>query len=206
MKKYKLYIFDLDLTAVDSIESSIYCYKAAFEAIGLKFDESKTNSYLNMNLEELYYQIEAEAPNCGYKFYDAFVKESATAFAKYGKFYPEVPFVFSKIVENGGRVGLFTNRNKHDIEAILDANPEIKKCVTSYVGSDMVKNMKPDPEGIYYCMEKEGVSKEDVLYVGDSPCDYEAAQKAGVDFFYIDRFLNKAAPVESHTTLEDMVK
>ena len=148
MRNYKLYIFDLDLTAVDSLESSKICYKAAFEACGLTFDESKTNYYLNLNLKETYLEIEADAPNCGMKFYDAFVEKSATAFAKYSKFYPEVEKVFTKIIENNGIIAVFTNRNTHDIQALLDANPNIGKHVSYYVGNDMVANRKPDPEGI----------------------------------------------------------
>ncbi|MCQ2087136.1 MAG: HAD family hydrolase [Bacilli bacterium] len=206
MKQYKLYIFDLDLTAVDSVESSKICYKAAFEALGLSFDESQTNRYLNINLQQLYYEIEAQAPNSGMKFFNAFVQKSATAFAEFGKFYPEVDEVFSTITANGGKVGIFTNRSKMEIQSILDANPNINKNVAIFVGSDMVKNMKPAPDGIDMCAEQLGVAKEDILYVGDSPCDYEAATAAKVDFYYVDRFNNKAIPVEGHPTLEDMVK
>lgn len=205
MKNYKIYIFDLDLTAVDSIESSKQCYKVAFEACGLAFDESKTNHLLNINLREAYLEIEDLAPNCGKKFFDAFVKESSTAFAELGKFYPEVERVFEEINARGGKVALFTNRNAHDIQAILDANPNVKKNVQFYVGSDMVKNMKPAPDGIIMCLEKYGIAKEDALYIGDSPCDYESAKAANCDFYYVDRFNNKACD-NPHETLEDLVK
>lgn len=206
MKQYKLYIFDLDLTAVDSLESSKMCYRAAFEACGLTFDESKTNYYLNQNLKETYEEIEKDAPNCGMKFFDAFVEKSATAFAQHAKFYPEIEYVFDRMVENGAKIALFTNRNAHDIQALLDANPNIKKSVCFFVGSDMVQNKKPDPEGINICSEKLNVAKEDILYVGDSPCDYGAAKAANVDFYYVDRYNNKAIPVKEHYSIEDIVK
>lgn len=205
MKQYKLYIFDLDLTAVDSIESSKICYRAAFNACGLVFDESKTNYYLNQNLKETYEEIEADAPNCGMDFFNAFVAASATAFAKYAKFYPEIEDVFNKLVERGAKIALFTNRNAHDIQALLDANPNVKKNVSFFVGSDMVKNKKPDPEGINICSEKLNIIKKDILYVGDSPCDYGAANAANVDFYYVDRYNNNAIPVEGHATIKDMV-
>ena len=35
------------------------------------------------------------------KFFDAFVNESATAFAQYAKFYSEIEYIFDKLVENG---------------------------------------------------------------------------------------------------------
>lgn len=205
MKQYKLYIFDLDLTAVDSLESSKMCYRAAFEACGLTFDESKTNYYLNQNLLETYEEIEKDAPDCGMKFFNAFVEKSATAFAQYAKFYPEIEYVFDKIVENGAKIALFTNRNAHDIQALLNVNPNIKKNVCFFVGSDMVKNRKPDPEGINICSEKLNINKEDILYIGDSPCDYQAAEFAGVDFYYVDRYNNIAIPVANHATIKDII-
>lgn len=206
MKDYKIYIFDLDLTAVDSVEASKVCYKHAFEAIGLEFDESKTHFYLNINLKELYFEVESKAPNCGMKFFNAFVEKSSTAFAEFGRFYDDAKVVFETLANRGAKIAIFTNRGKVEIKSILDANPDVKKNISYFVGSDMVKEMKPSPEGIIKCLDEFGFSKEDALYVGDSPCDYEASCAAGCDFFYIDRFKNKATPAESHDTLEDMIK
>ena len=114
--------------------------------------------------------------------------------------------LFEKIDKLGGIIALFTNRNAHDIQDLLNKNPEIKKHVQYFVGSDMVTNMKPHPEGIFKCMEKFSVKKEDTIYVGDSPCDFESSRDAGCDFYYVDRFNKKTIPVKIHETLEDLVE
>ena len=50
------------------------------------------------------------------------------------------------------------------------------------VGSDVVKEYKPDPEGLLLAMEQMRVSPGQVLYCGDTLIDAQTAQRAGVDF------------------------
>ncbi len=45
-----------------------------------------------------------------------------------------------------------------------------------------MKKAKPNPEGILTVIERFGLQREEVLYIGDSVIDAQAAQKAGVDF------------------------
>ena len=192
MKKYKLYIFDMDLTTIDSVESSKLSYDAAFKSLGLAFDESKVYYYLNQNLEETYKEIEAIVPGKGIDFFNAFVANSAQTFHKVASFYPECEEVFKTIFNSGAKLALVTNRNAHDIQKMLDEFPHISKYITYFVGSDMVKNMKPDPEGINMCMSHFNINKKDTIYVGDSRCDYLAALGAKIDFAYINRYDNHA--------------
>ena len=50
------------------------------------------------------------------------------------------------------------------------------------IGGEDVNNAKPDPQGLLLCIEKLGLKKGDVLYVGDNIVDAQAAERAGVDF------------------------
>ena len=50
------------------------------------------------------------------------------------------------------------------------------------------------------------IDKEDAIFIGDGPGDYESSKTAGIDFFYIDRYNIKELPLEQHTTLEDLIK
>ena len=45
-----------------------------------------------------------------------------------------------------------------------------------------MKQPKPDPQGIFQVLQIWDMSKEEVLYVGDSVVDGKTAQAAGVDF------------------------
>lgn len=207
MKKYKLYIFDMDLTTIDSAESSCLSYEAAFNSLGLPFNKSKVYYYLNQNLEETYQEVESLAPGKGMEFFDAFVENSGKTFHKVAKFYPECEEVFKTLYEQGAKLAMVTNRNAHDIQLMLDAFPNISKYITYYVGSDMVSKMKPDPEGINMCLDHFNVNKEDAIYVGDSRCDYLASVGAKTGFAYINRYDNKAvSEVESFTSLYPLIK
>lgn len=207
MKKYSLYIFDMDLTTIDSAESSSLSYEAAFKSLGLTFDKSKVYYYLNQNLEETYQEVESLVPGKGQAFFDAFVENSGKTFHKVAKFYPECEEVFKTLYNSGAKLAIVTNRNAHDIQLMLDAFPNISKYISYFVGSDMVKKLKPDPEGMSMCLTHFHVNKENAIYVGDSRCDYLASIGAGIDFAYINRYDNKAvSEVESFKDLYPLIK
>ena len=54
--------------------------------------------------------------------------------------------------------------------------------VNIIIGADSVKNVKPSPEGLEKAIKILGAEMKNVLYVGDSEVDAEAAEKAGIDF------------------------
>ena len=180
----------MDLTTIDSAESSCLSYEAAFNSLGLPFDKSKVYYYLNQNLEETYQEVESLAPGKGMEFFDAFVENSGKTFHKVAKFYPECEEVFKTLYEQGAKLAMVTNRNAHDIQLMLDAFPNISKYITYYVGSDMVSKMKPDPEGILLAIQRLNYQGDlkDICYVGDSYNDFLAAKSAGVTPILIDRY------------------
>lgn len=59
---------------------------------------------------------------------------------------------------------------------------DARNVIDVIIGGDDVKNEKPDPEGLLAAIQKLNVSKNQVLYVGDSIVDAKTAQSAGVDF------------------------
>lgn len=50
------------------------------------------------------------------------------------------------------------------------------------IGPDQVPMPKPDPAGILRALEVTGLSKDEVLYCGDTVIDAQAGRNAGVDF------------------------
>ncbi|MBO7614718.1 MAG: HAD family hydrolase [Bacilli bacterium] len=208
MKDYKLYIFDLDGTTVDSTECFKECYRSAFEACNVKFDETYNINYVVLNVEEVYNQIKdlSDVADSQQKFYTAFVKNISPTFTKYGKFYDDVKDVFETLKNKHALVTIFTNRVSKEIKGILKVNPKIKAYANSYVGADMVKNPKPAPDGIIKILDKYEIEKEDAIFIGDGKGDYESANAAGIDFFYIDRYNINEIPLEPHKTLKDLIK
>jgi len=56
----------------------------------------------------------------------------------------------------------------------------IEHLVEFYIGIDDVANVKPNPEPVLLAIEKLGVTKEDVMMIGDNSHDIEAGHNAGV--------------------------
>lgn len=90
---------------------------------------------------------------------------------------------------------LKTVHDKHIRQAIVSAKQRkqyeidfVSKGLDKYIEvailADDTNSHKPDPEPIYLCLEKLGLSKKDVIYVGDAYSDYLVCQNAGIDFAY----------------------
>lgn len=67
----------------------------------------------------------------------------------------------------------------HDIDSHIDA----------VVGRDTVHMPKPDPEPLLETVELLGVSPADALFVGDTERDALTAERAGMDFRFVDEYL-----------------
>ncbi len=75
------------------------------------------------------------------------------------------------------QLSLLTNRHKKNAEELLGS---LAIFFHPIVGGDSVKNLKPDPEGINFILDKLGVKKEKALMIGDMSVDILAAKAAGI--------------------------
>lgn len=67
---------------------------------------------------------------------------------------------------------------------------EINDFFYAYYGRDDVPKMKPKPHGLQYICEKHSVSKDKMVFFGDSKWDKQAAENFGIDFFRVDEIEN----------------
>ncbi|XVH31704.1 HAD family hydrolase [Haloferacaceae archaeon DSL9] len=58
--------------------------------------------------------------------------------------------------------------------------------IQAVVGRDSVATQKPDPEPLLTTIERLDANPENALFVGDTRRDEETAERAGVDFEYVD--------------------
>lgn len=73
----------------------------------------------------------------------------------------------------------FENKKQYDIDVVslgLDIYMEV------VVLEDDTSKHKPDPEPLLLCIERLGLNKEDVIYIGDAYSDLLASRNAGIDF------------------------
>jgi len=84
-------------------------------------------------------------------------------------------------------MSIFTGRKKIGVLPALE-HFGIEKYFSPIICREDVETGKPDPEGLFKIIEpliNQGMSKDDILFVGDSWADKECAKNAGLDFVAI---------------------
>ena len=83
------------------------------------------------------------------------------------------------LVAAGHKLAVLTNKPGEPSRAILKYFG-VADCFEAIVGGGDVERLKPEPDGVFYCMEQSGASKENVWMIGDHYTDLAVAQNADV--------------------------
>jgi len=75
---------------------------------------------------------------------------------------------------------VLTNKKKIAAKNDLEHLNMINKYIDFIIGLDDVTKPKPDPEGIYMCLNKMNVKKEEAIIIGDSITDIKAGKNASI--------------------------
>lgn len=175
----KLAIFDLDGTIIDSDLMVIDTWRLIYSKYrpGYRPTIKKLLSFSGPSFEESLRQEVPEVPKEEiYKLHDKHFDELYDSI---------VAFPFAKefllsLKERGVKLAVNTNKI-HSLSEWSLKHTGLDGIFDVLVCFDDVKNAKPDPEGIYQAMEKEGIiDKDEVIFFGDSVFDLMSAKNAGV--------------------------
>lgn len=197
--KYKAVLFDFDYTLAFSEKGILLCFKHVLnqhehegisdEAIKYTIGMTLVNAFKyltgieNIEVLEMYR-----------KEYIAKADEIMTA---YTVLYPETLPLLKQLREAGIEIGIISTKMRYRIAETFKQY-EIEDWIKLIVGGEDVKAAKPSPEGILYAIQALGITKEEVLYVGDHVIDAGAAQNAGVDFVGVTTGTTKTADFEAY--------
>ena len=180
----KLVIFDLDGTLLDTIADLAMATNHALRQLGYPtrpVDEIRTfvGNGINKLLERSLPDSEKSEANTlrlrahFLPYYDAHNADLSTP-------YPGIPSLLQALQQKGLMIAVASNKYQtatvklihhyfHDISFV------------EILGQREGVPVKPDPSIVSDIIQKAGVSKEEVLYVGDSNVDMQTAHNAGVD-------------------------
>ena len=180
---YKAVIFDFDYTLGDSTNGIVLSINHALEKLGFRAQDTKTiQRTIGLSLKDTLFEltgIQDEEP--AQKFTQYFKEKADEVMVDNTRLYEGVLTILKKLRDNKILLGIVTTKYHYRIEQILERN-DARSVIDVIIGGDDVKNEKPDPEGLLTAIQKLNVSKNQVLYVGDSVVDAKTAQSAGVDF------------------------
>lgn len=181
--KYQAVIFDFDYTLGDSENGIVASICFALDQLGYgERDMEAMKKTIGMSLKNTFvYLTGSESEEEAARFGALFKQKADEVMADSTRLYPFAVKLLALLKERDCMVGIVTTKFHYRIEQILDKFG-ITSLVDYIVGGEDVKEAKPNPEGLFCIIEKMGLSKDSVLYIGDSWIDASAAHSAKVDF------------------------
>lgn len=197
--KYKAVLFDFDYTLAFSEKGILMCFKHVLSAHGhMGISDEAIKYTIGMTLVDGFKHLtgieDAAILEMYRKEYIAKADEVMTANTV---LYPETLLALKELREAGMEIGIISTKLRYRIAETFKQY-EIEDWIKLIVGGEDVKVAKPSPEGILYAIKELGITKEEVLYVGDHVIDAQAAQNAGVDFVGVTTGTTKAAEFEAY--------
>jgi HAD superfamily hydrolase (TIGR01549 family) len=177
-------IFDIDGTLIDSVDSHAQAWVDAFRKFGKDIPFDDVRSQIGKGSDQLLpvFLSEAEREEFG-EALDRWRGEHMKRdfLPKFRKF-PLVRELFQKILADGKRIALASSAKPEE----LDRYKEIAG-IADLIGDDEAtssgdaEQSKPHPDIFHSALAKlDGIDPTEVIVVGDTPYDAEAAGKAGL--------------------------
>lgn len=201
--KYEAVIFDFDYTLADTTRGIVESFYYGFDQMKrVRPDEEAIKQTIGMTLHNAYLLL-AEGSN----------DEEATLFRKhfrvkanevmtaYTELFPDTMKVLKMLKSQGVKLAIVSSKDHSRLDEWLERDG-LQGFFDAIVGGEEVKAAKPDPEGTERAIGLMGISKEKVLYVGDSIIDAQTAQNAGVDFVAVTTGTTKAEAFETFPCYE----
>ena len=183
MKHYKAVCFDFDYTLGDSTDSIVAGFAHAMTMLGYPVPDRETvRKTVGYMLEDAFTIISGDdSPENRAKFRPYFVEVALERQRRETTLFPGAVEVLRGLKEQGVLCGIVSSKRGDTIQIIMNRY-EVLDCLELVIGSEDVTSHKPDPQGLLWAMERLGVSREEILFCGDTVIDAETAKNAGCDF------------------------
>jgi membrane protein len=177
----KAVLFDIDGTLVDSNDFHVTAWEETFADVGAKFDRQVIHDQIGKGTDMLVPTLLPDTDDEGQK---KLGKAHGEAFKS--KFLDEVkPFpmareLLRRVQQAGQQVVLASSASKAELDHYLDLLG-VRDIVSETTSADDVENTKPAPDIFATALKKIApLTAEEVIVVGDTPYDIEAAKKCGI--------------------------
>jgi HAD superfamily hydrolase (TIGR01509 family) len=173
-------LFDIDGTLVDSNDMHVLAWEEAFAGIGASFDRDVIHSQIGKGTDML---VPTLLPDLGEDEQDALGEAHGAIFkAKYlekAKPFARAHDLLAKARDVGQRIVLASSASQAELDHYLDLL-DARDLVDATTSSDDVEKTKPAPDIFATAIRKIGADPAEVIVVGDTPYDVEAAAKCGI--------------------------
>ena len=181
-KTVRAVIFDIDGTLLDSVDCHAKAWVEAFRHFGVETEEADVRRQIGKGGDQLMPvflpqdRIAKEGKEIESFRSDLFKRD----YLEKVKPFPAVRPLFERIRREGLTVALASSGKKDEVEHYQELLG-IADLVDVATSSDDADRSKPHPDIFEAAIGKlEGIAPDDMIVIGDTPYDAEAARKAGL--------------------------
>ena len=177
----KAVLFDIDGTLVDSNDLHVLAWQAAFETIGARFDRQTIHDQIGKGTDMLVPALLPDADEAlQQRLGDAHGERFKSTYLETVKPFPGAHALLARVHAAGQKLVLASSASAEELDhyvQLLDA----RDLVTAGTSSDDVERTKPAPDIFATALRKVApLAADEVIVVGDTPYDIEAAAKCGI--------------------------
>lgn len=185
MREYSLYLFDFDNTLYDTNEGIREILRHALPMVGIEYDDSIFGEFTGLSMDQVFERYVGDWSLYD-RYKDEFMRIVRSDVYMTGTPFPETERVLRELRNRGRRLGIVSGKMSFKIENLMGRDGMLD-MIETIVGYGDTERHKPFPDPIELALSRFDVPKEDVLYIGDSPNDSNAAINAGIDCAIVNR-------------------
>jgi HAD superfamily hydrolase (TIGR01509 family) len=177
----KAVLFDIDGTLVDSNDFHIAAWEEAFAGVGAQFDRQVIHDQIGKGADMLVPTLLPDTDDEGQeKLGEAQGEAFKSKFLNEVKPFPMARDLLQRVRQAGQKVVLASSASKAELDHYLDLL-DARDIVSETTSADDVENTKPAPDIFATALKKIApLAADEVIVVGDTPYDIEAAKKCGI--------------------------
>lgn len=178
MKRYKAVIYDIDGTLLNTFDMNMYpLLRIIQEELGESWTLDQVRPFYAQPGMKTMKDLGIRDIEKTYARWVAYVN----GYEKGAAVYTGMEAVLKAFQESGIRQAIVSSKMKAQYQIDVVGHGLDRYMETAVLEEDTVKH-KPDPEPILECLGRMKLRPSDVLYIGDTVSDYQAARASGVDF------------------------
>ena len=185
MREYSLYLFDFDNTLYDTNEGIREILRHALPMVGVEYDDSMFGEFTGLSMDQVFERYVGDWSLYD-RYKDEFMRIVRSDVYMTGTPFPETERVLRELRNRGRKLGIVSGKMSFKIENLMGRDGMLD-MIETIVGYGDTERHKPFPDPIELALSRFDVPKEDVLYIGDSPNDSDAAINAGIDCAIVNR-------------------
>lgn len=187
MNQYQLIIFDLDGTILDTLEDLMISLNVALQKNKLpERSLEEVRSFVGNGIGLLIRRaVPSDADDDTIRQVHAdFTAHYKIHSADHTRPYEGIPQLMKQLHENGRRIAVVSNKADYAVQDLCQHY--FPGLIDFAVGEREGVRRKPEPDSVNEIIRLSGISKESVVYIGDSEVDIQTAKNAGIDAIIIE--------------------